>query len=106
MAEEQPVAPGGAGGLAFEQESAEWRDAGAGADHDDRYLRILRKTKTVRLLHIDFHLIAGLDSLGEEGRGKPQPPALANDVTHAVDGQRQVAGRRGVRGGDRIKPRL
>ena len=71
MAEEQPVLAGRAGGAAVEQEGAERRHAGAGPDHDDRRLGILRQRKTMRLLHIDLQLIAGIDPLGKEGRRQP-----------------------------------
>src|SRR6185436_4580840 len=106
MTEEQPVLAGRAGRLAIEQEGAERRDAGAGTDHDDRRLRILRQTETVRLLHVDLELLAFSDALAEEGRGNTDPLALADDVAHRIDRQRQFSRRRIVRGRDRVEPRL
>ena len=58
------------------------------------------------LLHIDLQLIAGIDALGEEGRGEAQALALVDHVAHAIDRQRQFSGRRIVRRRDRIEPRL
>ena len=57
-------------------------------------LRILRQTETVRLLHIDLELVALVDALAEEGRGDAEPLALADDVAHGIDRQRQLSGRR------------
>ena len=58
------------------------------------------------LLHIDLHLVAGIDAFGEEGRGEAQALALVDDVAHAIDRQRQFSRRRIVRRRDRIEPRL
>ena len=69
MAEEQPVLAGRAGGATIEQEGAERRHAGAGPDHDDRGLWILRQREAMGLLHIDLQFIAGIDPLGQKRGG-------------------------------------
>src|SRR5205814_7565418 len=106
VAEEQPVLAGRTGRLAVEQEGTERRNAGAGADHDDWRLRILRQAEAVRLLHIDLELLALADALAKEGRGDTDALALADDVTHGIHRQRQLSGGRVVRRGDRIEPRM
>src|SRR6185312_13644524 len=98
MAEEKPVLSGCAGRLAVEQESAKRRHTRTWSNHDDRSLSVLWQCEAVRFLHIDLHLLAGIDTLGKEGRGKPEPLAFADDVTHAIDRQRQLSGRCIVRG--------
>jgi hypothetical protein len=57
VAEEQPVASFGAGRAALVQERAERRDAGAGADHDDRRVPAGRRGEAVRGLHEHPHLL-------------------------------------------------
>src|SRR5579863_600374 len=61
LAEEKPVAAFGAQRTPLMQESAKRRNACAGADHDDRRIRILRQ----------FELLVGLDvdrePVGERG---------------------------------------
>src|SRR5665213_1187591 len=106
MAEEQPVLSGRAGRAAVVQEGAERGDASARPDHDDRRVRIRWQRETMRLLNVNFYVIAGLDTLGQENRGQSQPPALPNQIAHAIDCQRQLAGRCVVRRRYRIEPWL
>jgi len=63
--------PGAAGGAAIEQERrGKGRDTGAGTDHDDRCLRILRQSAKIpcAFWNIDFYFIAGIDAFGEKSR--------------------------------------
>ena len=107
MAEEQPVAARRLGRHALVQEGAERRDAGAGADHDDRHRGIGRQAEGVRLLHIDFELCAGLDAARRgTSRRRRGACALADLVAHGIDGERDAAGIDLRRGRDRIEPRL
>src|SRR5712691_5967901 len=54
MPEEQPVAAGRLAGHALVEKGAERRDAGAGADHDDRHRGIGGEAEMRGLLHIDL----------------------------------------------------
>ena len=91
MAEDQPVPARRFDGLALVQEGAEWRDAGAGSDHDDRRLRILGQREILRFLHIDLDPVIG-DPVGEEGRGDAEALALADDIANAIDRQGYLPG--------------
>src|ERR1043166_1704787 len=106
MTEEQPVAPGGLRGHALVQERAERRDAGAGADHDDRNRRIGRQPEALRLLHVSLHLAVRRDAAGEEGRGDAEPRARAQPIAHRIDRERDSVRVDLGRRGDGIKPRL
>src|SRR5262249_34935363 len=52
VTEEQPGLARRPLGRPLVEEGAEWRDAGAWADHDDRRLRILGQGEVVGLLHV------------------------------------------------------
>src|ERR1043166_10010329 len=69
------------------QKGAERRDAGPGADHDDRRLRIGGETEGVRPLHVGFQSGVGLDSLAKESRRDAQAIALGDLVAHGIDGE-------------------
>ena len=105
MAEEQPVLARRLDRLALVQEGAERRDAGAGADHDDRLAGIGRQREIVRLLYVGTERVAGLHPLGEAGGADAEPLPLADFVAHAIDRQRQPAGRGLRRRRDRVEPR-
>ena len=107
MAEEQPVAALRLGRHALVQEGAERRDAGAGADHDDRRLRIGGQAEGVRLLHVDLErLRPGVTRSARNVEATPRRCALADPVAHGVDGERDAAGIGLRRGRDRVEPRL
>ena len=67
---------------------------------------VLGQREAVRLLDVDLDARAGLQPIGEEGRGDAQPPAAGNVVAHRIDGQMQLARRRQRRGGDGVEARL
>src|SRR4029079_6804128 len=92
MAEIEPVGPRGLHREALLQERAERRHAGAGPDHDDRFVRIGGQRKMLRLLHIDPHLLARLDAAREESRGDSKTRALIDLVAHRVDRERHATG--------------
>src|SRR5262249_4273793 len=105
-AEEQPVATRCLDGLSFMQEGTEWRDAGAGADHDDRFRLILWQREMLRLLQVDTELAAGRDAAAEECRANAKARALVDLVAHRIDRERNTTGMRFGRRGDRIDARL
>src|SRR5258705_10329497 len=69
MAEEQPVASRRLARHALVQKRAKRRDAGAGADHDDRQGGIGWQAEMLRLLNIDLDVVSGAHALAEE-RGR------------------------------------
>src|SRR6266851_6380417 len=88
MAEEQPIAAGCLRCPTLLKKGAEWRNAGAWPDHDDRHARIGRQRESVRFLHVNLDGRAGFDTLGEVGGGHADPAAIAYIVAHCVDRQR------------------
>src|SRR4029453_16963072 len=92
MAEIKPVRAGGPRGETLLQERPEWRDAGAGPDHDDRLARVGGERKMLGLLHIDAHLLPRCNAAREEGRGDPETDAPVDLVAHRVDRERYTAG--------------
>src|SRR3569623_2149745 len=96
MAEKQPVAPRRPSRPPVVQEGAEWCHTGAGADHDDGRLWILRQPEPMRLLNVDLERVARIDALCKKRGGNANALALADHVTNGIDRQRQTAGRRVV----------
>src|SRR6185437_16726262 len=78
IAEEQPVAPGGAARSPLLEKGAEGRHAGARPDHDDRRVVGGGEAEAMRWLDEDRHPGAARRALGEEGRGDAfaRPAAL------------------------------
>ena len=106
VAEEQPRGPCGPCCAALLQEGAERRDPCPGSHHDDRLCTILGQGKAVRLLHVDFELVAGRNTIVEEGRGDALAQAIADRVAHGIGGERNAAGFRLRRRRDRVETRL
>ena len=62
LAEEQPVAPPGPAGFALFQKSAERRDPGAGADHNQRRGIVIRQAEMLVFMRENLQLAAGCES--------------------------------------------
>ena len=101
FAEEQPVAPLVAPGAALVEKAAEGGDAGAGADHDQRDVALVRQAEVARGLDMD--LGGGLAQAVSEKGGRH---ALAPAVAHRRDGEMYLAGMGQGAGSDGIEPRL
>src|SRR4029077_3419622 len=106
MAEEQPIATGRFARHAVMEKRAERRDADAGPDHDDGRRWIRRKTEVLRLLDVDFDLVAGARPLAEEGGGNAEPLAPIDRIAHCVDAQRHSVSIDLWRASNGIEPRL
>ena len=69
LAEEQPALALGTVFDALLDEGAVGRNAGAGADHDDRAVAVLGQAEMAVRLDVDARRIADLAAVGEVGRG-------------------------------------
>ena len=105
IAEEQPVAPAGTCRLPLLQEGAKRRDAGAGADHDDRPVRIVRQAEVLVRLDVDLEPVADPQPLGDEARGDAAPRAAVAFVAHDADQKMRLVGAGRERRGDRVQAR-
>ena len=85
MPEEQPIAPGRSARHTFVQERAERRDAGAGADHDDRYRRIGGKAEMLSFLDIDVDRVAGTQPFAEKCGRDAEAGAAVDRIANGVD---------------------
>ena len=93
MAEEQPVAAVRAYCATLLKEGSEWRNTGAGTDHDDWHRRISRQTKAVRLLHVHPERTSGWKTLREVGRCNTKSPSVADVIAHRINCQSNSSGR-------------
>ena len=85
IAEEQPVAPAGSRGLPLLQEGAKRRDAGAGADRDDRPVRIVGQAEVLVRLDVDLEPVAGAQALGDEAEATPRRARAVAVVAYDAD---------------------
>ena len=109
LAEEEPVLSGGGESAALVQEGAEGCDAGAGADHDDGRIGLLRQAKFFVWLNVDGAAFAGVGAVGEQGGADAAALAVVRAIADDGDGgvdfagvcigaRRDCAGRRDSRG--------
>ena len=104
VAEEQPAAAARLRGAALLHESAERRDAGAGADHDD-VLVGRRQREMLVGLQLHAHAAAALEPLGDVVRGNALARAAMAFVAHRRNQQMRLVADFAPRRGDRIGAR-
>src|SRR6185295_2994447 len=87
MAEEQPIAAFRAHCAALLQKCTKRRNPRAWPNHDDRDGGICRQTEGVSLLHIDLKRASKRQTFSEIGGRDAQALAVADVVSHCVDGE-------------------
>jgi len=109
LAEEEPVATGGAKGTALVQEGAEGSDAGARPDHDDGGGGVGGEAESLVGLNVDRQGLTGGGAIGEQGGADATAVAVvravADDGDSGVDFacMRVGAGRDGVEARDEAR---
>ena len=105
VAEEQPVLPFRAFRRALLHKSAERRDAGAGANHDHRRLRVSGQTEVIVMLDEDAHFAIFFDAVSQEAGSATGPSAAFDVITHHANGDVDFAFHFRLRRGDRVQAR-
>src|ERR1700733_6287206 len=102
LAEEEPVVAFLAGGLALFEEGAEGGDAGARADHDDRFGGVFGEAETVVGVEEDGHGGAFAGAVAEGAAGYPLPVAAMGLVADDADRGLDAVLVHGLAGGDGV----